>query len=180
MGRRPWTANLRGRRFGKRRWRQGRLQGRYRRKQVAFLGPPRSWPTAPQDGPRGARAIRHVESLSRFKTGREESGIKSKLGDGKIDIIIGTHKLLSDKIKFKDLGLVIIDEEQRFGVAQKEKLRKIKEGVDTISLSATPIPRTLQLSLAKIRDISLINTPRRQADLRLTYINRARRSSRKR
>ncbi len=100
-----------------------------------------------------------VESLSRFKTGRQQAEIVSELEEGKIDIIIGTHKLLSDKIKFKDLGLVIIDEEHRFGVSQKEKLRKMKEGVDALSLSATPIPRTLQLSLAKIRDISLINTP---------------------
>lgn len=100
-----------------------------------------------------------VESLSRFKTGREQSEIVSRLKEGTIDIIIGTHKLLSDKIKFKDLGLVIIDEEHRFGVSQKEKLRKMKEGVDALSLSATPIPRTLQLSLAHIRDISLINTP---------------------
>ena len=114
-----------------------------------------------------------IESLSRFRTGREESGIKSRLGEGKIDIIIGTHKLLSDKIKFKDLGLVIIDEEHRFGVAQKEKLRKIKEGVDTISLSATPIPRTLQLSLAKIRDISLINTPPEGRQTIETYIHQS-------
>ncbi len=114
-----------------------------------------------------------IDSLSRFRTGREESTIKSKLGEGKIDIVIGTHKLLSDKIKFKDLGLVIIDEEHRFGVAQKEKLRKIKEGVDTISLSATPIPRTLQLSLAKIRDISLINTPPEGRQTIETYIHQS-------
>lgn len=112
-----------------------------------------------------------IESLSRFKTGKQESGIRSKLEEGKIDVIIGTHKLLSDKIKFKDLGLVIIDEEHRFGVSQKEKLRKIKEGVDTISLSATPIPRTLQLSLAKIRDISLINTPPEGRQTIETYIH---------
>ncbi|MFI5322358.1 MAG: transcription-repair coupling factor [Thermodesulfobacteriota bacterium] len=112
-----------------------------------------------------------IESLSRFRTGKQESEIRSKLEDGKIDIIIGTHKLLSDKIKFKDLGLVIIDEEHRFGVSQKEKLRKLKDGVDTISLSATPIPRTLQLSLAKIRDISLINTPPEGRQSIETYIH---------
>jgi transcription-repair coupling factor (superfamily II helicase) len=100
-----------------------------------------------------------VEVLSRFRTIKQEKEILTNLRAGKIDIIIGTHKLLSDKIAFKDLGLVIVDEEHRFGVTQKEKLKKLKEAVDTVSMSATPIPRTLQLSLAKIRDISLINTP---------------------
>ncbi|MEQ9618275.1 MAG: transcription-repair coupling factor [Deltaproteobacteria bacterium] len=111
-----------------------------------------------------------IESLSRFKTGKQAAGIFSKLENGKIDIIIGTHKLLGEKIKFKDLGLVIIDEEHRFGVSQKEKLRKIREGVDTVSMSATPIPRTLQLSLAKIRDISLINTPPEGRQAIETYV----------
>ena len=101
----------------------------------------------------------NIGTLSRFVAGREEKDIVGNLEDGKIDIIIGTHKLLNKKIKFKDLGLLIIDEEHRFGVAQKEKLKKLKHGVDVLSLSATPIPRTLQLSLAKIRDISLITTP---------------------
>ncbi len=101
----------------------------------------------------------NIGTLSRFVAGREEKDIVRNLEDGKIDIIIGTHKLLNKKIKFKDLGLLIIDEEHRFGVAQKEKLKKLKHGVDVLSLSATPIPRTLQLSLAKIRDISLITTP---------------------
>ncbi len=100
-----------------------------------------------------------VDVLSRFRSAKEEKEILSKLKEGKLDIIIGTHKLLGDKIAFKDLGLVIVDEEHRFGVTQKEKLKKLKEAVDTVSMSATPIPRTLQLSLAKIRDISLINTP---------------------
>ncbi|MFA9408126.1 MAG: transcription-repair coupling factor [Candidatus Dadabacteria bacterium] len=101
----------------------------------------------------------NIEALSRFNTGKEEKETIKKLGDGKIDIIIGTHKLLNNKIKFKDLGLLIIDEEHKFGVSQKEKIKKIKQGVDVLSLSATPIPRTLQLSLAKIREISLITTP---------------------
>jgi transcription-repair coupling factor (superfamily II helicase) len=100
-----------------------------------------------------------IEMLSRFRTIKEEKEILNKLEAGTIDIIIGTHKLLGDKVKFKDLFLVIIDEEHRFGVKHKEKLRKLKKGVDVLSLSATPIPRTLQLSLAGIRDISLINTP---------------------
>lgn len=100
-----------------------------------------------------------VDVLSRFKSGKQEKETILKLKEGKVDIIIGTHKLLNDKIKFKDLGLLIIDEEHKFGVSQKEKLKKFKHGVDVLSLSATPIPRTLQLSLAKIRDISLITTP---------------------
>ncbi len=100
-----------------------------------------------------------IDTLSRFRTSKEEKQIRERLAEGKLDIIIGTHKLLSDKIRYKNLGLIIIDEEHRFGVSQKEKLRKLKSGVDAIALSATPIPRTLQLSLSKIRDISLINTP---------------------
>ncbi|GJM17152.1 MAG: transcription-repair-coupling factor [Thermodesulfobacteriota bacterium] len=100
----------------------------------------------------------NIDAISRFNTGKQEKETIEKLEDGSIDIIIGTHKLLNDKIKFKDLGLLIIDEEHRFGVTQKEKLKKLKNGVDVLSLSATPIPRTLQLSLAKIRDISLITT----------------------
>ncbi|HLE25705.1 MAG TPA: transcription-repair coupling factor [Thermodesulfobacteriota bacterium] len=100
-----------------------------------------------------------TEMLSRFKTQKEIREIQKKLENGTIDIIIGTHKLLGNKVKFKDLGLVVIDEEHRFGVAHKEKLRKLKKGVEVLALSATPIPRTLQLSLAGIRDISLINTP---------------------
>jgi len=100
-----------------------------------------------------------IETISRFKSRRLEKEIYKKLEEGKIDIIIGTHKLLSKNVKFKDLGLVIIDEEHRFGVKHKEKLRNVKKGVDILTLSATPIPRTLQLSLTGIRDISLMNTP---------------------
>ncbi|HML95322.1 MAG TPA: transcription-repair coupling factor [Thermodesulfobacteriota bacterium] len=100
-----------------------------------------------------------MEQLSRWQAGKEAARIRHGLEEGKIDMVIGTHALLGEKVKFRDLGLVIVDEEHRFGVAQKEKLRKLKEGVDAIAMSATPIPRTLQLSLAKIRDISLINTP---------------------
>ena len=100
-----------------------------------------------------------IETLSRFKSLRREKEILKRLKDGNIDIIIGTHKLLGNKIQFRDLGLLIIDEEHKFGVSHKEKLRRIKKGIDVLSLSATPIPRTLQLSLAGIRDISLINTP---------------------
>lgn len=101
----------------------------------------------------------NIDMISRFKTAKETKEIIEKLKNGSIDIVIGTHKLLGDKISFRDLGLVIIDEEHKFGVKHKEKLRAIKEGVDVLSLSATPIPRSLQLSLADIRDISVIKSP---------------------
>ncbi len=100
-----------------------------------------------------------IETFTRFKTPKNEKQILERLANGKIDIIIGTHKLLSNKVNFKDLGLVVIDEEHRFGVQHKEKFKKLKTGVDVLALSATPIPRTLQLSLTNIRDISIINTP---------------------
>lgn len=99
-----------------------------------------------------------VEMLSRFRTRKQQQAIVEELAEGKVDIIIGTHRLLSKDVEFKDLGLLIIDEEQRFGVKHKEKLRKIKTTVDTIALTATPIPRTLQMSLMGARDMSLINT----------------------
>jgi transcription-repair coupling factor (superfamily II helicase) len=101
----------------------------------------------------------NIDYLSRFKSAIKQKDIMKRLENGKIDIIIGTHKLLSEKIKFKDLGLLIIDEEQKFGVAAKERLRKMKVNVDTLSLTATPIPRTLQFSLMGVRDLTIINTP---------------------
>lgn len=101
----------------------------------------------------------NTEVISRFKTAAESRNILNQLNSGIIDIIIGTHKLLGEKIKFKNLGLVIIDEEHKFGVRHKEKLKLISNGVDVLSLSATPIPRSLQLSLANIRDISIVSTP---------------------
>lgn len=101
----------------------------------------------------------NVEYLSRLKSATEVKDIQTRLENGKIDIIIGTHKLLGDSFKFKDLGLLIIDEEQKFGVSSKEKLRRIKASVDTLTLTATPIPRTLQFSLLGARDLSIINTP---------------------
>ena len=100
-----------------------------------------------------------VDYLNRFKTNKEKSIIIKKLNDGKIDIIIGTHQLVNDKLKYKDLGLLIIDEEQKFGVAVKDKLKSIRKNVDVLTLSATPIPRTLQFSLMAARDLSLITTP---------------------
>ncbi len=100
-----------------------------------------------------------IDYLNRFKTAKEKTQIYKKLEAGSIDLIIGTHALLSDKVKFKDLGLLVLDEEQKFGVSAKEKLRKFKVNVDTLTLTATPIPRTLQFSLMGSRDMSLINTP---------------------
>ncbi|MEG8946179.1 transcription-repair coupling factor [Rosettibacter firmus] len=100
-----------------------------------------------------------IEMLSRFRSQKEQKEIVEKLGKGEIDIIIGTHRLLSNDVKFKDLGLLIIDEEHRFGVMAKEKLRSLKANVDTLTLTATPIPRTLNLSLLGARDLSIIATP---------------------
>lgn len=100
-----------------------------------------------------------VDVLSRFKTSAQQKMILEKLATGQIDIIIGTHRLLSKDVQFKDLGLLIIDEEQRFGVTHKEKLRQLRAHVDTLTLTATPIPRTLHFSLMGGRDLSTINTP---------------------
>lgn len=101
----------------------------------------------------------NVEYVNRFKSGKEIKNILQKLKEGQIDILIGTHRLLSKDVSFKDLGLLIIDEEQKFGVAAKEKLRELRVSVDTLTMSATPIPRTLQFSLMGARDISVISTP---------------------
>ena len=101
----------------------------------------------------------NVEYINRFKKSGQQSEIIRRLGEGKIDVIIGTHRLLGADIKFRDLGLLIIDEEQRFGVSAKEKLKNLKLNVDTLTLTATPIPRTLQFSLMGARDLSVINTP---------------------
>src|SRR5690606_25558445 len=100
-----------------------------------------------------------VEVLSRFKSKKETSEILAKLAEGQIDIIIGTHKLLQADVKFKDLGLLIVDEEQRFGVRQKAQLKKLRAEVDLLTLTATPIPRTLNMAMAGLRDLSIIATP---------------------
>ena len=100
-----------------------------------------------------------VECLSRFRTAGEQRRIVQRLNQGGIDVIIGTHRLVSADVKFRDLGLVIIDEEQRFGVEHKERLKRLRETVDVLTLTATPIPRTLHLSLLGIRDISNLETP---------------------
>lgn len=101
----------------------------------------------------------NIEMISRFNTAKINREIIQRTKEGQVDILIGTHRLLSKDVEFKDLGLIIIDEEQRFGVRAKEHLKKLKKGVDSITLSATPIPRTLYMSLIKARDMSVINTP---------------------
>jgi transcription-repair coupling factor (superfamily II helicase) len=100
----------------------------------------------------------NVDYLNRFRTAKEKRTILERLENGRLDIVIGTHQLVNPKVKFKDLGLLIVDEEQKFGVAVKEKLKTIKDGVDVLTLTATPIPRTLQFSLMAARDLSVINT----------------------
>ncbi len=100
-----------------------------------------------------------VDFINRFKSSKEKKETLQKVAEGKIDIIIGTHALLNKEVKFKDLGLMIIDEEQKFGVAAKEKLKQLRTTVDSLTLTATPIPRTLQFSLMGARDLSIINTP---------------------
>ncbi|MCF8110638.1 MAG: transcription-repair coupling factor [Desulfobacteraceae bacterium] len=101
----------------------------------------------------------NIESLSRFRSRKKQKEIVKELGHGGLDIIIGTHRLLQKDIEFKDLGLIIIDEEQRFGVRHKERLKKMRSTVDVLSMTATPIPRTLHLSMLGVRDISVITTP---------------------
>lgn len=101
----------------------------------------------------------NIDYINRFKSSKEHKAIKQKLQEGKIDIIIGTHSLIAKDVKFKELGLVIIDEEQKFGVSAKEKLKEMRVNVDTLTLTATPIPRTLHFSLMGARDLSVITTP---------------------
>ena len=100
-----------------------------------------------------------IDYLNRFRTSKEKTTIKSEIASGKIDLIIGTHQLVNKSVEFKNLGLLIVDEEQKFGVSVKEKIRSIKENIDVLTLTATPIPRTLQYSLMSARDLSIINTP---------------------
>jgi len=100
-----------------------------------------------------------VESISRFKSPAEQRHILTKLKTGEIDIIIGTHRLLQKDVKFKDLGLLVVDEEQRFGVSHKEKIKQFKKNVDVLTLTATPIPRTLHMAMSDVRDMSIIETP---------------------
>src|SRR5580704_5951895 len=100
-----------------------------------------------------------IEMISRFRTAKQQKEILEKVGTGRVDILIGTHRLLSKDIKFTDLGLLIVDEEQRFGVRHKERLKQMRKEVDVLTMSATPIPRTLHMSLVGLRDMSVIETP---------------------
>ena len=100
-----------------------------------------------------------IEVMSRFKSAKEQKVVLAALAEGQVDIIIGTHKLLSEDIRFKDLGLLIVDEEHRFGVRQKEKIKALRADVDILTLTATPIPRTLNMAMSGMRDLSIIATP---------------------
>ncbi len=101
----------------------------------------------------------HVEMISRFRTTKEQKDIVERVATGRVDILIGTHRLLSKDIKFQDLGLLVVDEEQRFGVRHKERLKQLRKQIDVLAMSATPIPRTLHMSLVGLRDMSIIETP---------------------
>ena len=111
-----------------------------------------------------------IDMISRFRTPKEQKATLQATKEGNVDILIGTHKLVSKDIKFKDLGLLIVDEEQRFGVAQKEKIKSIAKNIDVLTLSATPIPRTLHMSLTGVRDISVIETPPEERYPIQTYV----------
>jgi transcription-repair coupling factor (superfamily II helicase) len=111
-----------------------------------------------------------VEVLSRFLTPGQAKKVIQGVEDGSVDVVIGTHRLLSNDIKFKDLGLLVVDEEQRFGVQHKENIKKLRTNVDVLTLSATPIPRTLEMSLTGIRDLTLLNTPPAERQPILTYV----------
>lgn len=113
-----------------------------------------------------------VEMLSRFAGSKKNKDVVEKLNKGEIDIVVGTHRLLSNDVKFDRLGLVILDEEQRFGVSQKEKIRKVKYGAHVISMTATPIPRTLSMALSQIQDISIISTPPKGRRSVKTYVEK--------
>ncbi len=110
-------------------------------------------------GPAGAGRPFRIAALSRLRTAKEQAAMLEELRDGKIDIVIGTHRLLQDDVRFKDLGLVVVDEEHRFGVRHKERLKNLRAEVHLLTLTATPIPRTLNMSLAGLRDMSIIATP---------------------
>jgi transcription-repair coupling factor (superfamily II helicase) len=112
-----------------------------------------------------------IEELSRFKTKKEQQATLAALADGKVDIVVGTHRLLQKDVVFKDLGMIIVDEEQRFGVMHKERLKQMRATVDVLTLSATPIPRTLQMSLMGVRDLSLIRTaPRNRMSIKTVVV----------
>src|SRR5207244_11124051 len=100
-----------------------------------------------------------IDMVSRFRSKQEQKESIADLAAGKVDIIVGTHRLLSKDVQFRDLGLLVVDEEQRFGVRHKEKIKQLRKQVDVLTMSATPIPRTLHISLVGLRDMSVIETP---------------------
>ena len=141
-------------------------------KQVAYLCPTtilssQQYESAKQ---RFASFPINIGLINRFVSKKDQHEILDKLKDGKIDILFGTHRLLSDDVIYKDLGLLIVDEEQRFGVTHKEKIKKLKANLDVLTLSATPIPRTLQMSLTGIRSLALIETPPKERYPIQTYV----------
>jgi len=111
-----------------------------------------------------------VKMLSRFVPPREQAAVLEEAAEGKIDVLIGTHRLLSDDVRFKDLGLLVVDEEQRFGVGHKERLKRLRTSVDVLTMTATPIPRTLEMALAGIREMSVVDTPPEDRQPVLTYV----------
>jgi transcription-repair coupling factor (superfamily II helicase) len=111
-----------------------------------------------------------VDALSRFLTPKQQRAVVAGLGTGEVDVVIGTHRLLSEDVRFKDLGLLVVDEEQRFGVSAKDAIKSLKVGVDVLTLTATPIPRTLEMALTGIRDVSHIRTPPEDRHPILTYV----------
>jgi transcription-repair coupling factor (superfamily II helicase) len=111
-----------------------------------------------------------VEALSRFLTAKQQRTVVAGLGTGEVDVVIGTHRLLSEDVRFKDLGLLVVDEEQRFGVSAKDAIKRLRVGVDVLTLTATPIPRTLEMALTGIRDVSHIRTPPEDRHPILTYV----------
>ncbi|MDP9067514.1 MAG: transcription-repair coupling factor [Actinomycetota bacterium] len=141
-------------------------------KQVAVLVP--TTILAQQHHATFAERFRHfpvrVEMLSRFLSAAEAKKVISDLADGKVDVVVGTHRLLGKDIKFSDLGLVIVDEEQRFGVEQKERLKQLRTSVDILTLTATPIPRTLEMAMSGIRDMSIVDTPPEDRHPVMTYV----------
>jgi transcription-repair coupling factor (superfamily II helicase) len=111
-----------------------------------------------------------VEMLSRFVSPKEQGRVLAEAASGKVDVVIGTHRLLSNDVKFNDLGLLVVDEEQRFGVSHKERLKRLRATVDVLTMTATPIPRTLEMALAGIRDMSVVDTPPEDRQPVLTYV----------
>src|SRR5207248_1679397 len=132
-------------------------------KQVAFLAPTTvlAFQHARTLRERFAGFPVRIDMISRFRSKADQQTVLDDLGAGRIDIIVGTHRLLSKDVLFRDLGLLVVDEEQRFGVVHKERIKQLRKRVDVLTMTATPIPRTLNMSLAGIRDMSVIETPPR-------------------